>query len=317
MMSVLAVLLLAGSARAGSERLDKEPSRYARFGEVKVHYKSLGTGKKAVVLIHGWTSDLTFWSAQVPALEGKTRVVLIDLPGHGKSDKPKTKYTMDYFARAVDAVLADAGIEEAILAGHSMGTPVARQYYRLFPKKVRALVAVDGGVRRIDIPEEQLKKFLALFKGPDYEKNITKFLETMLPKGAADLAARVKRSTLNTPQHVAASAMEEMMAPEVWKEDRIEVPFLAIMAESPFWGEDYQKFVRKLAPKSEYHVMKGVSHFLHLEQPKAFNKILTDFLRKQGFLTEPGRPGAEGRRPQGAVQGTPFAVATGLPPRKP
>ncbi|MCI0457344.1 MAG: alpha/beta hydrolase [Gemmataceae bacterium] len=240
-VSVLAALALASAAPAGSERLDKTPSSYAKVGEAKVHYKSLGTGKKAVVLIHGWSCDLTFWSAQVPALDGKVRVVLIDLPGHGKSDKPKTNYSMDFFARAVDAVLTDAGVEEAVLAGHSMGTPVARQYYRLFPKKVRALVAVDGTVRRFDLPEEKVKQFLAMFKGPDYEKNVAKFVETMLPKASAELSAKIKASMLNTPPHVGLSAMEGMMAKEVWKEDRIEVPFLAIMAESPFWGEDYEK----------------------------------------------------------------------------
>ena len=68
------VLLRAGVAmvRAGGpERLDKVPSRFAKMGDTKVHYKSVGEGKKALVLVHGWSSDLTFFSGQVPALDGK------------------------------------------------------------------------------------------------------------------------------------------------------------------------------------------------------------------------------------------------------
>src|SRR5262249_48902304 len=143
--AVLAVLLAFSPAtvRATPPAPDKAPSRFAKSGDLRVHYKSLGTGKTALVLMHGWACDMTVWSDQVPSLAGKVHLILIDLPGHGKSDRPKVEYTMDLFARAVEAVLKDAGVEQAALAGHSMGTPVARQYYRLYPKKVRALIAVD------------------------------------------------------------------------------------------------------------------------------------------------------------------------------
>src|SRR5262249_33809666 len=126
-----------GSARAQKtdDPTEKAPSHFAKVDGHKVHYKSLGEGKTALVLVHGWTCDLTVWRFQVPALEGKVHVLLIDLPGHGQSDKPKIEYTMDLFARAIDAVMKDAGVEEAVLAGHSMGTPVVRQFYRLYPKK--------------------------------------------------------------------------------------------------------------------------------------------------------------------------------------
>ena len=75
------------------------------------------------------------------------RMLFVDLPGYGKSDKPKMDYTMDVFAQAVDAVLRDAGVERAVLAGHSMGTPVVLQFYRLYPAKTKALVFVDGPLR--------------------------------------------------------------------------------------------------------------------------------------------------------------------------
>jgi pimeloyl-ACP methyl ester carboxylesterase len=127
---------LVSSARANEpgDMLDKASSRYANLDKSRVHYKSFGEGKTAVVFIHGAFCDLTAWRFQVPAFAHKGRLVLIDLPGHGQSDKPKVEYTMDLFARAVDAVLKDAGIEKAVLVGHSMGTPVARQFWRLYPE---------------------------------------------------------------------------------------------------------------------------------------------------------------------------------------
>jgi pimeloyl-ACP methyl ester carboxylesterase len=267
--------------------LDVAPSRFAKLDKLRVHYKSLGTGKTALVLVHGWCCDMSFWSEQVPALAGKVRVVLIDLPGHGKSDRPKIDYTMDLFARAVDAVLQDAGVEEAVLAGHSMGTPVVRQFYRLFPKKTRALIAVDGIFRPITLDPAVLDKIVQQFSGPDFKEKAGKFFESMLgPKTPAQVRERAKTAMSNADQHVALSAMKGLFSPALWKEDRIEVPVLAIMAKAPFWNDEYRAAVKKMIPKLDYRKMDGVGHFLMLERPAEFNRILTAFLKQQGLWAE-------------------------------
>src|SRR5437879_6615868 len=115
----------------------------ATYDGARVHYESYGKGQEALVFIHGWTCDLTFWRGQSPVYE-KRRSLLIDLPGHGQSAKPKVAYTQERFARAVDAVMRDAGVEHAVLVGHSMGGPVALTFMRLFPAKTKGLVMVDA-----------------------------------------------------------------------------------------------------------------------------------------------------------------------------
>ena len=113
----------------------------------------------------------------MPAFEGKARVLLVDLPGHGKSDRPAVDYTMDRFADAVDAVLRDAGVERALLVGHSMGTPVARQFFRKYPQKTLGIAAVDGALRSFFKDPSQADKFVAMVAGPDFDKTVIRFLE--------------------------------------------------------------------------------------------------------------------------------------------
>jgi pimeloyl-ACP methyl ester carboxylesterase len=282
------VLFLAGpSARAGDppNPLDQAPSRYATCDGHKIHYKSLGQGETALVLVHGWTADLTSWRYQVPAFAGKVRVVLLDLPGHGKSEAPKIDYTMDVFARAVDAVLADAGVKKAVLAGHSMGTPVVRQFYRRYPDKVLALVAVDGRLQKIDLPPEVMQKIVAQFEGPDFKAAVGKFIDGMIAKDAPEKVRKhLKESYPAAPPHVAVSAMKGMLDPALWKDDPIKVPLQVILAKGPFWTRAYEKYVRELAPGVDYQVMDGVGHFLMMERPKEFNERLTAFLKKQGVV---------------------------------
>src|ERR1700722_2976524 len=115
----------------------------------KIHWTSKGpdkgSAKQAVILVHGWTSDETSWDPQVPVLSQKYRVITLDLPGHGQSDPPKDgKFSMAVFARAVEAVRAEAKIDKAVLVGHSMGTPVIREYAQMYPQHVAGLVPVDG-----------------------------------------------------------------------------------------------------------------------------------------------------------------------------
>jgi pimeloyl-ACP methyl ester carboxylesterase len=276
---------LSARAEAPADALDKAPSRFAKSDGIKVHYKSLGKGESALVFVHGWTADMTSWRYQVPAFDGKVRMVLIDLPGHGKSDKPKVEYTMDVFARAVDAVLADSGVTKAVLAGHSMGTPVARQYYRLYPKKVLGLVAVDGRLQKFDLPPEAIKKFVEQLEGPDFKVTMGKFIDGMLTKDTPEeVRKHLKEAYPAAPQHVAVSAMKAMQDPAIWKDDPIKVPVQTILAKAPFWTPDYEKYVRKLAPGIDYQMMDGVGHFLMMEKPKEFNALLLAFLERNGVV---------------------------------
>src|SRR4029450_4289348 len=98
-------------------------SRFTMLDGARIHYVNYGKGGEALVLIHGWTCNLDNWRDQFPDFAKRNRVIAIDLPGHGQSDKPQLSYTMDLFARAVDAVLQDAKVKRAVLVGHSMGTP--------------------------------------------------------------------------------------------------------------------------------------------------------------------------------------------------
>jgi pimeloyl-ACP methyl ester carboxylesterase len=268
---------------AGANPLDAAPSRFAALDGYRVHYKSLGTGRTALVFIHGWTCDLTFFREQVPAFDRKTRMILVDLPGHGKSDKPQVAYTMDFFARAVDSVLRDAGISKAILIGHSMGTPVARQFYRLHPKKTLGIVALDMPLRGVGLEHDQA--FIAQFTGPDWKANQTKFIEGMFsPATTPALKEKILGTMTSAPHHVMASAFKEVWVPAVWKDDPIGVPVLALCAPSPFWTAEYEAGVKKFCPDVRFVYVDGAGHFLQLEKPAEVNAALLAFLKERGWI---------------------------------
>jgi pimeloyl-ACP methyl ester carboxylesterase len=259
----------------------KPQSRFAQFENNRVHYLDVGKGNSALIFVHGWTCNAEFWKGSYTAFKN-IRVIAVDLPGHGESDKPQANYTMDYFARSVEAVMKDAKITKAVLVGHSMGTPVIRQFYRLYPEKTLGLVIVDGGLRPF-APKEQIEKFFAPLKA-NYKQAMPQFIDGMLaPIKDEKLKTEIKTSMLNTPEQVALSAMDGMSDATIWTNDKINVPVLAVMAKSPFWTNDYEQYVRSIVPNIDYQIWDGVSHFLMMEKPDEFNKTIAAFLVKSNL----------------------------------
>jgi pimeloyl-ACP methyl ester carboxylesterase len=274
----LAALLCSVAVAAAAE--SRGVSRTAQLDGAKVHYTDYGTGENALLFVHGWACDETFWSGQAPALAEKYHVITIDLPGHGQSDKPQIAYTMPLYARAIDAVLTDAKVKAATLIGHSNGTPVIWQFYRKYPAKTRALGIVDGGLRPF-LNKEAMEKFVAELKGPSYADNVGKLIDNMTsPIQDAAMREKIKTTMLKTPQYVAISEFEATADDALWKPDEINVPVLMVLAKQPLWSAKYEQFARGIVPDLDYQVWEKVSHFLMMEQPERFNGALVAFLEK-------------------------------------
>src|SRR5437588_2998530 len=249
-------------------------SHFTTLDGARIHYVNYGKGDEALVLIHGWTCNLDNWRDQFADFAQRNRVIAMELPGHGQSDKPQVTYSMDLFARAVDAVLRDAKVKRAALVGHSMGTPVARQFYRKYPEKTLAIVIVDGPLRPVG-DKALMDRLIAGFRGPNYKEAVGQMLTAISgPNLSADATERIKTSSLNTPQHVIVSAMEGMADPSIWQGDKINVPVLAIMAKNPFYAPNVEESFRAIAPKMEFHMWDSVGHFIMMEKPKEFNEAV-------------------------------------------
>src|SRR4051794_5073079 len=92
-LAFIAAVLLSSNGCATAtapQSLADGKSHSVSFGTNRIHYVTAGRGSHTIVLVHCWAGNLDFWREQVPALAGKARLVLVDLPGHGQSDKPET-----------------------------------------------------------------------------------------------------------------------------------------------------------------------------------------------------------------------------------
>jgi pimeloyl-ACP methyl ester carboxylesterase len=283
-IAALAMTVLCSFAACADE-IPGEP-RFADYENMLVHYKDLGEGEPVLVFVHGWTCNLNFWRSQVEEFSGSHRVLLVDLPGHGDSGKPRLDYTIPFFAGAVLAVMDDAEVDQAVLVGHSMGFPVAREAWRRASDRVSALIGVDGAMNRTpEDPKERAewgernRIFLQRFEGPAYEEHVRRFVGGMhCEQTPPEVREEVIEEMLETPAYVGRSAMKHFTDPHVWENYAVDAPVLMIYADMPWVRDGFEDMVRALFPRMTFRKVSGVGHFMMLEEPAKVNRIIREFL---------------------------------------
>ena len=276
-MLAISIVAQAGPAEGTSHLADMKGLR--------VHYESYGDGKVALVFIHGWTCDLTFWREQAPVYTSH-RSLLVDLPGHGESDMPMIPYPMELFARGVEAAMRDAGVDTAVLIGHSLGGPIALSFLRLFPEKVKAVVLVDAYVSPpLKTPpdraalEAAYRKRAVKLQGAAGRNSFASQIENMFSDHTPpDLRRDIRVKMLATPEHVRVAAVSTPPLLGPMKPGTVfGIPVLGIQAAAPGL-DDRTKAMKTLFPKLRVEKWDGAGHFLMMEDPQRFNQTLERFL---------------------------------------
>jgi pimeloyl-ACP methyl ester carboxylesterase len=257
--------------------------QFAKVDGHGVYYRSFGAGQTTMIFLSGWGCDTSLWRNQAPALAGYGRVLLVDLPGHGRSDKPEISYTPGLFVRAVDAVLELARASKPVLVGHSMGGMMAYEFARRWPERTSALIWVDAALNMpVDVDQQiaGLRRHAEEFRAPDYQEKVRRFIDQLyVPETPAAVRDEVARSVLATPQHVLAGCMDGLADPRLFQHDRLDIPAFAIF--SSFWNpERFIDIFKKILPQFQYEVLTGVGHYPMLEKPDSVNAALTRWVRE-------------------------------------
>jgi pimeloyl-ACP methyl ester carboxylesterase len=253
----------------------------ATLDGAKIHSTSTGQGARTLIFVHGWTCDESSWSEQVPVFAKKYRVITLDLPGHGQSDQPKDgKFSMDVFAKAVEAVRAEANVDRVILVGHSMGGPVIYRYAQLYPEHASALVLVDAPLFKAANVKGFIDQTLPRVVGQDGLKGREAMIRSMFSSATtAELQHRILKMMLAPPESTAQGAMSSMADPSVWDNHVLKIPGLAIFAAT-YGGNDLDT-TKSYIPDLQFMNVPGTGHFLMMEKPEEFNKQVMAFVDRQ------------------------------------
>jgi pimeloyl-ACP methyl ester carboxylesterase len=285
-------LLAATSGSDEPGRLSFETLR-TRSGRVSV--LSAGVGPETVLCLHGLGGTKASFLPTVAALSSRYRVVAMDLPGFGESDKPiGAPYNADWFARTAFHTLDALGVSEAHLVGNSMGGRVAIEAGLINRDRVRGLVLLSPALawlrdRRWAPVVRLLRPELGLLQITP-RPVVERLVRRLIPGGGKGWAAAGVDEFLRaylTPRGRAAfyAAARNIYLDEPNGEDGFWTRLAGLSTDSMFvWGRRdtlvpiaFMKHVERALPSAR-HVELECGHVPQLERPRETHAAMLDFL---------------------------------------
>ena len=247
----------------------------------RIAYETRGEGTPALIFVHGWSCDRSYWKGQLEPFSRQFKVVALDLGGHGESDVTRKSWTMATFGADTAAVVEQLGLKRVILIGHSMGGDVIIEAARRLKGRVAGLIWVDT-YRQLGTSRtaEQVAAFLAPFRANFVDATRT-FVRRMFPSGADPaLVERVAADMSAAPPAVGIAALES-----AFSYDR-EVPSMLQQLNLPVIALNAGYRPTDTASLERYGVqvmiMPHIGHFLMMEDADRFNSLLQTAILKIG-----------------------------------
>lgn len=280
--SIGQVIMLYAIAEHDTE-IDGVRLRWTQMGRV--------SRKTPVVMIHGLNNSRHSWACVAPLLAQDRKVYLLDLPGHGDSDRPDLGYELEWYARTVARWIEKIGLESADIVGHSFGGGVAQMLLLECAERVRRLVLIAAGGLGRDVG-----LWLRLASLPYF---VERFGQPFMALGAR-VALRGLQGKLK-PQEVAqlvrcnslpgsARAFGRTVKHVVdWRGQRRGFFHHAHRVKTlppvlVLWGDRdtliparHGHEFAKLVKGAVVRVFEGCGHFLHNEQPEAVAGAIREF----------------------------------------
>jgi pimeloyl-ACP methyl ester carboxylesterase len=236
-----------------------------------------GSGRLPVVFLHSLAGNGGQWALQLDHLRRHRRAVAIDFRGHGESDPAEDgDYSIQGLAGDVQAVVDQLGLRRFVLAGHSLGGAVAIEYASRHPERVAALLLVDPNGDQSRVPREQVEPFLeAMRRDPLGE--LESYFRQILVGGDRDAARWVLEDMRMTHEDAIPAALESASRYEPLPAlAKYAGPKLAVVSELnslPF-------SLHRLVPELPTRLMTGTGHWLMMDRPEVFNRLVDELLEE-------------------------------------
>lgn len=275
----IGTLMMAGCATTGPAVQTSPASKIETtksIDGVEIRYEVHGNGSPTLIFVHGWSCNRSFWKHQGNHFSRTNRVVALDLGGHGESGVGRKNWTIPLFGQDVVAVLKALNVHDAVLIGHSMGSSVIVEVAKAEPNRVIAVLPVDG---IFDVSSKMTKKERDHFLGPmrkNFNKACPEFVRNELFNKWTDpaFADRITKEMCAAKPEIAISAMYNLISYEEAvgaSLKKISAGIRLINADN--WATNLDA-ARKHNKGIELVVMPRLSHFLMMENPEEFNRVM-------------------------------------------
>jgi len=280
--ALLLITIFTLSCTTGNKRETSLPKVYNLGSEI--NYKVVGDGDTTLFFVHGWCINQSYWDAQVDHFEKRYKVVTIDLPGHGNSDKNRKDWTIENFGKDVILLIEALQLKNIVLVGHSMGGSIILEAAIAKPEVVIGFVGVDNFKDLAVVYDEQqledMEAFINQLK-TDYESAVKGFAQGMLfaestPKKVSD---RVLSDILEIPPKISVDILESLSTHnEIEGRQMQQLQHKVHLINCDGYPTNTKQLQRYCTNSYAVHSIGDVGHYPMVEEAEKFNMILDGIL---------------------------------------
>ncbi len=255
---------------------------YLSAGDLRLAYQRAGAGQPAMLFVHGWSCNRSYFAPQFEYFAAGHAVATMDLPGHGESGQPDAMaggYEMAALADDVLAVARAAGLHRPVLVGHSLGALIGLVCAGQ-PGAISGLAMIDPAPITNEAAKTFFRESVAAVRADDDGSWRTAFVKSMfLPTDVAARAA-IMQDVRGVQPRVAAELMRVMGEFDGASAlAAATVPVLSIGSAHP---ANSSADLRRCSPEIIIGQTVGAGHFAHLEVPEQVNVMIGKFLAISG-----------------------------------
>ncbi len=243
-----------------------------------------------VVFLHGLTDSWRSFERVLPHLPGSIRAFALSLRGHGDAERPAAGYRPGDFAADVAAFMDALKLERAVIAGHSMGSTLARRFALDYPERTLGLVLMGSFFSFQDNPAAaELWEAVAELQDPVDPALALDFQRSTIAKGVPQAYLdTVVQESLKVPARVWRAALGGLLEDDLSAEiGRIRVPTLVVWGDrDAFCPRSDQDAIAVAIEDARLVVYEAAGHGVHWDEPERFAADLTDFVERVVCATE-------------------------------
>jgi non-heme chloroperoxidase len=250
----------------------------------QLHYAAQGDpGGEPILFLHGFTDSWFSFSRLLPLLPSRYHAFALDQRGHGDSERPDGRYTLDDFAADVVAFLDAIGVQRATLVGHSAGSFIARRVAQTHPERVSRLVLIGSAVTPLKQETRELQAAVHTLADPVPAEFAREFqaanIYVPLPEAFFE---RAVAESLKLPAGVWQRALDGILAVDDAADlGRITAPTLLIWGERDgFFSRAEVEGLAAAIPGARLLVYPETGHAVQWERPERVASDLEAFMRE-------------------------------------
>lgn len=258
----------------------------ATVNGIDLYYEEEGEGP-SLVLISGYTTDISAWTAIRTKLAKHFRLILVDNRGSGRSDSPDIPYSIEMMAEDIKALMDFLHLPHVSILSHSMGTTIAQTLAIKYPKLIKEMVLANPIIHLQPAPSAAFSYFL---KMRQQGMSLVEMTEGSMPWLFSNHFLKDKNQIKQVLNIVEAYPHQQSLVgqkrqleallhfnSEAWFQE-IEVPTLVIEGENDLICAGDPGRMSHEIPEAQHHIFRGQGHMEHFEKPDEFTDVVIEYL---------------------------------------